>query len=58
MRGMAEDVAIPDAEQPHQDRDVSLDRRFAEVLVDLITPAEKFIEAVGSDRDRKRQADA
>ena len=58
VRGVAEDVAVPDAEQPHQDRDVALDRRFAEVLVDLVAAAQEFVEAVGPDRDRERQPDA
>ena len=58
VRGVAEDVAVPDAEQPHQDRDVVLDRRFAEVLVDLVAAAEKVVEAVRPDRDRERQPDA
>ncbi len=58
MRGVAEDVAVPDAEQPHEDRDVFLDRRCAEMLVDLVAAAEKFVEAVGPDRDRERQPDA
>ena len=39
LGGVAEDVAVPDAEQPHQDRDVALDRRFAEMLIDLIAAA-------------------
>ena len=58
MGRVAEDVAVPDAEQPHQDRDVALDRRFAEMLVDLVGAAQEFVEAVGPDRDRQRQPDA
>ena len=58
VRGVAEDVAVPDAEQPHQDRNVPLDRRLAEMLVDLVAAAQKFVEAVRPDRDRQRQADA
>src|ERR1700729_3177200 len=58
VRGVTENIAVPDAEQPHQNRDVPLHRRLAEVLVDFITAAEKFIEAVWPDRDRKRQPDA
>src|ERR1700677_2714478 len=55
---VAEDISVPDAEQPHQDRDVPFDRRFLEMLVDLIAAAEKFVEAVRPDRDRERQGDA
>ena len=35
-----------------------LDRRFAEMLVDLIAAAEKFVETIRPDRDRERQPDA
>ena len=58
VRRVPEDVAVPAAEEPHQDRDVSLDRRFAEVLVDLVAAAEEFVEAVRSDGDREREPDA
>src|SRR3984957_1754132 len=58
MGRVTENIAVPDAEQPHQDRDVPFDRRLAEVLVDFVAAAEKFVEAVRPDRDRKRQPDA
>ncbi len=58
VRRVTENIAVPDAEQPHQDRDVPFDRRLAEMLVDLIAAAKKFVEAVGSDCDRERQPDA
>ena len=35
-----------------------LDRRLAEMLVDLVAAAQEFVEAVGPDRDRERQPDA
>src|SRR3984957_19524136 len=58
MGRVTKNIAVPDAEKPHQDRNVPLDRRFAEMLVDLITAAEKFVEAVRPDCDRQRQPDA
>ena len=39
MRGVPENIAVPDAEQAHEDRDVFLDRRCAEMLVDLVAAA-------------------
>ena len=56
--GVAENVAVPAAQQSHQDRNVAIDRRFAEVLIDLIGAAQEFVEPVGPDRNRERQSDA
>ena len=47
LRRVAEDVAVPDAEQPHQHRDVALDRRRAEMLVDLVGAAQEFVKRSG-----------
>src|ERR1700733_6918545 len=46
VRGVAKDVAVPDAEKPHQDRDVFLDRRLPEVLIDLVAAAQELVEAL------------
>src|ERR1700683_1319112 len=46
VRGVAKDVAVPDAEKSHQDRDVFLDRRLPEVLIDLVAAAQELVEAL------------
>ena len=53
LRGVAEDVAVPDAEEPHQHRDVLVERRLAEVLVDVVAAAQEFLEQLGADGDRR-----
>ena len=53
----AEEVAVPDAEQPHQHRQVLLERRAAEVLVHLVEAGQHLVEALGADGQHRRQAD-
>ena len=45
----AEVVAVPDAEQAHDDRDIFLQRRGAEMLVGHERPFEKLLEVVEAD---------
>jgi hypothetical protein len=45
----AEEVAIPDAEQPHQRRHVLLQRRAAEVFVHRVSAAQQLLESVHAD---------
>ena len=53
----AEEVVVPDAEQAEEHRQVLLERRGAEVLVDGVEAVEHLAEAVGPDGDHQRQAD-
>ena len=46
----AEEVVVPDAEQPHQHRQVALERRGAEVLVHLVEAGEHRAEVLRADR--------
>ena len=41
LRGAAEHVAVPDAEERHQRRNVLLERRLAEMPVDVIAAAQE-----------------
>ena len=53
----AQEVAVPDPQEPEQDRGVALDRGGAEVLVHRVEAREELPEALGPDRDGQRQAD-
>ena len=53
----AEEVRVPDAEEPHQHGEVALERRRAEVLVHRVEAGEQLAEAVGADREHRREAD-
>ena len=53
----AEEVAIPDTEQPHQQRHVPLRRRLDEVPVHGVEAGEELGERLGPDRDHRREAD-
>ena len=52
-----EEVGVPDRQQPHQHRQVLLERRRAEVLVHLVEAVEHRPEIVGADGDHRGQAD-
>ena len=52
-----EEVRVPDGEQPHQHRQVLGERRRAEVLVHRVEAAQHPGEAVGADREHRREAD-
>ena len=53
----AEEIAVPDAEQRQDHRQVALERRGAEVLVHGVRAGEQLLEAVQADRERDRQPD-
>ena len=53
----AEEVGVPDAEQPHQHRQVPLERGGAEVLVHLVEAVEHGAEVVRADGEHGREAD-
>ena len=52
-----EEVAVPDREQAHDHRQVLRERRGAEVHVHVVEAGEHLVEAVGADREHRRQAD-
>ena len=51
------DVAVPDAEQPHDHRHVLGERRVAEMLVHRARAGEEAAEILAADGDGERQAD-
>ena len=53
----AEEVAIPDADQAHQHRQIVLERRGAEVLVHFVTAFQHQLELIHAERQRDRQSD-
>src|SRR5262249_15477680 len=53
----AEEVAVPDAEQPHQHWHVALKRRRAEMLVHLMEAGEHVAEIIRPDGDHGREPD-
>ncbi|MDH6433436.1 hypothetical protein M2158_001913 [Streptomyces sp. SAI-144] len=57
MRLGVVEVAVPDAQQAKEQRDVGLGRGGAEVFVDEVEAVEHLAEAVGSDGDHQRQTD-
>ena len=57
MGGVTPDVAIPDADEPHQHRNIVGERRLFEMLVDIEAAAQKIREMFGADGDGERQPD-
>ena len=57
VRLRAEAAAVPDTEQPHQDRQVLGEGGRAEVLVDGMEAVEQVAEAGGADREHRREPD-
>ena len=53
----AEEVVVPDGQQAHQQRQVALRRRGAEMLVHRVEAREHVAEVFGADGDHGRQAD-
>ena len=53
----AEEVGVPDGQQPHEHRQVALERRGAEVLVHLVEAVEHGAEVLRADGEHRRQAD-
>ena len=53
----AEEVGVPDAQEPHQHRQVLRERRGAEVFVHLVEAAEHGAEVIRTDRQHRREAD-
>ena len=53
----SEEVAVPDADERHDERQVFLRRRGAEVLVHVMEAREEFAKAGGPDRDHRRESD-
>ena len=53
----AEEVAVPEAEQPHQHGQVALERCLGEVPVDGVEAREELLEALRPDREHRRKAD-
>ena len=53
----AEEIVVPDADQAHQHRQIALERRSAEMLVDLMEAAEHRAEIFRPDRQHGRKAD-
>ena len=56
-RFRAEEVGVPDGQEPEQDRQIALERSGAEMLVHRVEAGEHRAEVVGADRDHRRQAD-
>ena len=48
-----EEVVVPDADEPEQHRQVRLERRGAEVLVDRVEAGEHLAELLGADGDHQ-----
>ncbi len=57
LGGETPDIAVPNPDQGHQDRDIVRHRRVAEMLVHIMPAAQEILELVGPDRDRQTQAD-
>ena len=57
VAGGAQEVDVPDVQQPHQQRHVARRLGRAEMLVDGVETGQEVAETVGPDRDRHRQAD-
>ena len=53
----AKEVIVPDGEQPHQHRQVALERRGAEMLVNLMEAAEHGAKVVRADGKHRRESD-
>jgi len=53
----AEEVAVPDRQQAHQQRQVGAARRFPEVLVHRVEAGQHLGEAGGADRQHRREPD-
>ena len=53
----AKEVAVPDGQEPHQDREVLLERSRLEVLVHGVEAGQQVGEASGTDRQHRRKAD-
>ena len=53
----AEEIAVPDGEQPHQHRQVLRQRRGAEVLVHGVEAGQQLGELLGPDRHHRREPD-
>ena len=53
----AEEVRVPDRQQAEQDGQVALERHRAKVLVDRMEAGQHPAEALGPDRDHRREAD-
>ena len=53
----AEEVDVPDVQEPHEHRHVLGERRRADVLVDGVESREQLAEDLGSELDHERQAD-
>ena len=58
VAGGAQEVDVPDVQQPHQQRHVVCRIGCAEVLVDGVKTGQEVTETVGTDRDRHRQTDS
>jgi len=56
VRLRAEEVIVPDAQQPHDDRDVVLERHAAEVLVHLERARQERLEVVHTQVERDGEA--
>ena len=53
----AEEVGVPDGQEPQEDRQVALERGRPEVLVHRVEAGEHRAELPGADRDHRREAD-
>ncbi len=53
----AEEVAVPDSEEPEEHGQVLRERRGPEVDVHLVEPSQHLAEPFGSDRDHEREPD-
>ncbi len=53
----AEEVVVPDADEAHEHRQVAVERRRAEVLVDGVEAVQHGAEVVGADRQHGGEAD-
>src|SRR5262249_35133758 len=53
----AEEIIVPDGEQTHQYRQVALERRGAEMFVDLVEAIQHRAEIAGTDGDHSRETD-
>ena len=58
MGGQAADIAIPDAEHRHDNRDILVQRGRLEVLVSAFGPAQKGFKMLAANGNYQRQADA
>ena len=53
----AEEIVVPDGQQPHEHRQVALERRGAEMLVHLVEAIEHGAEVIRPDGQHGRKAD-